>query len=52
MTSAIDRRTFLRQATTAAAAAAAGPLVLTSRSAAQTDKLVAAVGQWGIETPW
>jgi peptide/nickel transport system substrate-binding protein len=29
----------------------AGPLVHTSRAAAQTDRLVVAVGQWGIETP-
>jgi peptide/nickel transport system substrate-binding protein len=29
----------------------AGPLVVTSRGAAQTDRLVVAVGQWGIETP-
>ncbi|MGH6690415.1 MAG: ABC transporter substrate-binding protein, partial [Gammaproteobacteria bacterium] len=51
MAQSIGRRTFLRTAT-AAAAALAGPLVVTSRAAAQTDKLVVAVGQWGIETPF
>ena len=52
MGSSLDRRTFLRQATTAAAAAVAGPLVVTSLASAQSDKLVVAVGQWGIETPF
>ncbi len=51
MAGPIDRRTFLRRAGTAAAVMA-GPLVITSRSAAKTDRLVVAVGQWGIETPF
>ena len=52
MSPRIDRRTFLRGAGAAAAAALAGPLALTSRASAQGDKLVVAVGQWGIETPF
>src|SRR5438552_18134756 len=52
MGSSVDRRTFLRGAGTVAAAALAGPLVVTSRASAQSDKLVVAVGQWGIETPF
>jgi peptide/nickel transport system substrate-binding protein len=51
MAPSIDRRTFLRRASTAAAVLA-GPLVVTSRAAAQGDRLVVAVGQWGIETPF
>ncbi len=51
MAGPINRRTFLRRAGTAAAVMA-GPLVITSRSAAKTDRLVVAVGQWGIETPF
>jgi peptide/nickel transport system substrate-binding protein len=47
----MDRRAFLKRAGMASAAAMAGPLVATSRGAAQTDRLVVAVGQWGIETP-
>ena len=47
----MDRRGFLKRAGAAAAVAMAGPLVVTSRGAAQTDRLVVAVGQWGIETP-
>jgi len=50
MRGSIDRRTFLKRAGTAAAVMAA-PLVITSRGAAQSDRLVVAVGQWGIETP-
>ena len=51
MAASIDRRAFLKRAGAATAAAMAGPLVVTSRGAAQTDRLVVAVGQWGIETP-
>jgi peptide/nickel transport system substrate-binding protein len=47
----MDRRAFLKRSGAAAAVAMAGPLVITSRGAAQTDRLVVAVGQWGIETP-
>src|SRR2546425_9922976 len=47
----MDRRAFLKRSGTATAVAMAGPLVVTSRGAAQTDRLVVAVGQWGIETP-
>ncbi len=47
----MDRRAFLKRSGAAAAVAMAGPLICTSRGAAQTDRLVVAVGQWGIETP-
>jgi ABC-type transport system substrate-binding protein len=47
----IDRRTFLRRATGAAGALLAAPL-LTGRAAAQGDRLVVALGQWGTETPF
>src|SRR5712692_4046471 len=47
----MDRRAFLKRSGAAAAVAMAGPLVCTSRGAAQIDRLVVAVGQWGIETP-
>jgi peptide/nickel transport system substrate-binding protein len=46
----LDRRTFLKTGT--AAAVMAAPLFKTSRVAAQSDRLVVAVGQWGIETPF
>jgi ABC-type transport system substrate-binding protein len=46
----LDRRTFLKTGT--AAAVMAAPLLKTSRAAAQSDRLVVAVGQWGIETPF
>ena len=51
MAGSIDRRAFLKRAGAAGAVAMAGPLVVTSRGEAQTDRLVVAVGQWGIETP-
>ena len=51
MAGSIDRRAFLKRAGAAGAVAMAGPLVCTSRGEAQTDRLVVAVGQWGIETP-
>src|SRR5262245_6863715 len=52
MDASVDRRTFLRRAGAAAIAATAAPPIRTSRSAAQTNRLVVAVGQWGIETPF
>jgi peptide/nickel transport system substrate-binding protein len=52
MTASIDRRGFLKRASAATAAVVAGPLVVTSRATAQTDRLVVAIGQWGIETPF
>ena len=51
MARSIDRRTFLKAAGTSTVALLGVPL-LPSRSAAQSDKLVVAVGQWGIETPF
>jgi len=47
---AINRRTFLKRAS--AAAAMGAPLVASSRAIAASDRLVVAVGQWGIETPF
>jgi hypothetical protein len=52
MATLIDRRAFLRRAGTAAAALVGAPLVITSRARAAGDRLVVAVGQWGIETPF
>ncbi len=51
MSRSIDRRTFLKASTTTAVALLGAPLV-PSRAAAQSDKLVVAVGQWGLETPF
>jgi peptide/nickel transport system substrate-binding protein len=51
MAGSIDRRAFLKRAGAAGALVMGGPLVLPSRAAAQADRLVVAVGQWGIETP-
>jgi ABC-type transport system substrate-binding protein len=50
--SPIDRRAFLKRAGIATTVAMAGPFVVSSRAAAQTDRLVVAIGQWGIETPF
>jgi peptide/nickel transport system substrate-binding protein len=50
MHGSLDRRSFLKTGT--AAAVMAAPLLKTSRAAAQSDRLVVAVGQWGIETPF
>ena len=47
----MDRRTFLRRTGTAAALLGASPLIV-SRAAAQGDRLVVALGQWGTETPF
>src|SRR5262245_31790734 len=54
MSVVIARRTFLRGTGSAAVAAMAAPLIVSSRAAAQTDRLVVALGQWGPETslPW
>ena len=52
MPTPIDRRTFLKRAgTTAAVALVGAPLLAPSRVGAG-DRLVVAVGQWGIETPF
>ena len=51
MAGSIDRRAFLKRAGAAGALAMGGPLGRPSRASAQTDRLVVAVGQWGIETP-
>src|ERR687892_2738456 len=51
MAASTDRRAFLKRTTIAAAALLGAPL-LTSRARAQSDRLVVAVGQWGIETPF
>jgi peptide/nickel transport system substrate-binding protein len=48
----VDRRTFLKRAGTAAAAVLGAPLLTSSRATAASDRLVVAVGQWGIETPF
>jgi peptide/nickel transport system substrate-binding protein len=50
MSGSLDRRTFLKRA--AAAAAVAGVTGRASRVGAAGDRLVVAVGQWGIETPF
>ena len=52
MTRAIDRRSFLRRAGSAAAALLGAPLFTSSRARAAGDRLVIAVGQWGTETPF
>ncbi len=52
MAVSIDRRTFLKRAATGAVAVVGAPLVITSRARAAGDRLVVAVGQWGIETPF
>ena len=48
----IDRRAFLTGASAAAAAVAGAPLIKPSRASAAGERLVVAVGQWGIETPF
>src|SRR5947209_18057448 len=52
MAKSIDRRTFLKGAYAAAAATIGAPLVSSSRAGAAGDRLVVAVSQWGIETPF
>jgi len=48
----INRRAFLKGASTTAAALLGAPLIGSSRAGAAGDRLVVAVGQWGIETPF
>jgi peptide/nickel transport system substrate-binding protein len=48
----INRRSFLKGASTSAAALLGAPLISSSRAGAAGDRLVVAVGQWGIETPF
>jgi peptide/nickel transport system substrate-binding protein len=48
----VDRRTFLTRGGAAALAVAASPWIRPMRASAANDKLVVAVGQWGIETPF
>jgi ABC-type transport system substrate-binding protein len=53
MMGSTDRRTFLKRTGIATAAIMGAPLITTSRArAAGGDRLVVAVGQWGIETPF
>jgi peptide/nickel transport system substrate-binding protein len=51
MSGSIDRRTFLKRTTVTAAALLGAPR-LVARAAAQGDRLVVALGQWGTETPF
>lgn len=51
MPKSLSRRTFLKS-TGMAAAAAGNPLIGASNATASTGRLVVAVGQWGIETPF
>jgi len=48
----INRRSFLRGASSTAAALLGAPLISSSRAGAAGERLVVAVGQWGIETPF
>ena len=48
----INRRSFLKGASSTAAALLGAPLIFSSRAGAAGDRLVVAVGQWGIETPF
>jgi len=52
MTVPIDRRVFLKHTGAVAAAVMGAPLISSSRATAAGDRLVVAVGQWGIETPF
>jgi len=52
MAVSISRRTFLGRTGTTAAALVGAPLLGASRARAAEDRLVVAVGQWGIETPF
>jgi peptide/nickel transport system substrate-binding protein len=52
MAASLARRAFLRRAGMAAVGLLGAPLIRPSRAAAQGDRLVVAVGQWGIETPF
>ena len=48
----VDRRTFLKRSGAAALGIMGAPLLASSRAAAAGERLVVAVGQWGIETPF
>ena len=48
----INRRVFLKGASATAAALAGAPLIRPARASAAGERLVVAVGQWGIETPF
>src|SRR6266542_1631638 len=52
MAGPIDRRAFLGRAGVLAASTMAGQGLAPSRAAAQSDRLVVAIGQWGTETPF
>jgi hypothetical protein len=52
MAASIDRRSFLKRAGAVSTVVMSAPLLAHSRAAAQTDRLVVAIGQWGIETPF
>jgi peptide/nickel transport system substrate-binding protein len=52
MTRSVDRRAFLTRTGTAAIALMGTPLIGSSRASAEGERLVVAVGQWGIETPF
>src|SRR3989442_10793380 len=52
MAQSINRRAFLKSASTSAAALMGGPFISSSRAGAAGDRLVVAVGPWGIETPF
>ena len=52
MAGLFDRRGFIKGAGAAAGAIAAAPLISRTRAADAAERLVVAVGQWGIETPF
>ena len=52
MAQSFDRRAFLKGASTTAAALVGAPFISPSRVGAAGERLVVAVGQWGIETPF
>ncbi len=52
MSKSIDRRSFLKTVGAGAVALVGVPAVTSTSVAAQGDRLVVAVGQWGIETPF
>src|SRR6202795_4175822 len=48
----VDRRTFLKPRGAAPLGIMGAPRLASSRAAAAGERLVVAVGQWGIETPF
>ena len=52
MSRTLDRRSFLKRSGAAAVAIVGAALVGAPRAVAAGDRLVIAVGQWGIETPF